>query len=203
MVDRVDLLTGPGALARGVAPDGSIGGSINVVTKRAGDVPLNRLTATYMGKAQFGTHLDVGRRFGEDNQWGVRVNGVWRNGEGNIDGGRQRLGLASVGLDYEGQGLRWSLDALTTACTELGVQYILPAHGHVLIDAPGAIAHLKAHRLRREAKVAAAMRALPGGNLDDWVPLAYDDVPERLWPVAKRSLQAHVDHIRSLGGFNV
>ena len=77
------------------------------------------------------------------------------------------------------------------------------AHGHVLIDAPGAITHLKAHRLKREAKVAAAMRALPNGNLDDWVPLAYDDVPERLWPVAKRSLQAHVDHIRSLGGFNV
>jgi len=24
------------------------------------------------------------------------------------------------------------------------------------------------------------------------VPLAYDDVPERIWPVAKRSLEAHV-----------
>ncbi|WP_373764366.1 TonB-dependent receptor, partial [Delftia acidovorans] len=115
VIERVEVLKGPGSLTNGVGPSGSIGGSINVVTKRAGDVPLNRLTATYMGKAQFGTHLDVGRRFGEDNQWGVRVNGVWRNGEGNIDGGRQRLGLASVGLDYEGQGLRWSLDALTTS----------------------------------------------------------------------------------------
>ena len=66
-----------------------------------------------------------------------------------------------------------------------------------------AIAQLRQHRLKREAKVAAAMRALPHGSPDDWVARAYDDVPERLWPVAKRSLQAHVDHIRSLGGFNV
>ena len=73
----------------------------------------------------------------------------------------------------------------------------------VLGFATQAIAQLKAHRLKREAKVVAAMRARPDGSPEDWVPLAYDDVPERLWPVAKRSLQAHVDHIRSLGGFNV
>jgi iron complex outermembrane receptor protein len=114
MIERVEVLKGPGALANGVGPSGSIGGSINVVTKRAGDVPLTRLTTTYMSDAQFGTHLDVGRRFGEENQWGVRVNGVWRNGEGNIDGGNQRLGLGSLGLDYLGTRLRWSLDALVS-----------------------------------------------------------------------------------------
>ena len=105
--------------------------------------------------------------------------------------------------DGEMQAYLDSLDKLAALCQQHGIGFILPAHGHVLGDAPGAIAHLKAHRLKREAKVAAAMQALPSGNLDDWVPLAYDDVPERLWPVAKRSLQAHVDHIRSLGGFNV
>jgi len=96
-----------------------------------------------------------------------------------------------------------SLDKLAALCREHGAEFILPAHGYVLGNAPGAIAQLKAHRLKREAKVAAAMQARPDGGLDDWVPLAYDDVPERLWPVAKRSLQAHVDRIRSLGGFNV
>ena len=105
--------------------------------------------------------------------------------------------------DGEMQAYLDSLDTLAALCAQHQIDFILPAHGHVLGDAPGAIAHLKAHRLKREAKVAAAMRALPDGGLDDWVPLAYDDVPERLWPVAKRSLQAHVDHIRSLGGFNV
>jgi recombination protein RecT len=96
-----------------------------------------------------------------------------------------------------------SLDKLATLCAEQQAHFILPAHGHVLGDAPTAIAQLKAHRLKREAKVAAALQARPDGTLDDWVPLVYDDVPERLWPVAKRSLQAHVDRIRSLGAFNV
>jgi recombination protein RecT len=74
----------------------------------------------------------------------------------------------------------------------------LPAHGYVLGFAEQAIAQLKAHRLKREAKVIAAMRALPNGTLEEWVAHAYDDVPPRLWPVAARSLQAHVDRIQSM-----
>ena len=89
-----------------------------------------------------------------------------------------------------------SLDLLAAACDSGGIQFILPAHGHVLGFARQAITQLKAHRLRREAKIAAAMQALPGGTLEQWVERAYDDVPPRLWPVAARSLQAHVDHIR-------
>ena len=115
MIERVEVLKGPGAFTNGTGPSGSIGGGINVVTKRAADAPLTRLTTTYMSDAQFGTHVDVGRRFGEDNQWGVRANGVWRNGEGNVDGGRQRLGLGSLGLDYAGSRLRASVDLLYTS----------------------------------------------------------------------------------------
>ncbi len=110
-----------------------------------------------------------------------------------------------------------SLDKLDRLCAAHGVHFILPAHGYVLGDHPrsadhpsspghggarAAIAHLKAHRLAREAKVAKAMQTLPEGTMDDWVRLAYDDVPERLWPVAKRSMLAHVERIQSLGGFN-
>ncbi len=91
-----------------------------------------------------------------------------------------------------------SLDRLTEACLAHQVQYILPAHGHVMDDALGAIAHLKAHRLKREAKIAAVMQAKPLGSLDDWLPLAYDDVDPRIWPVAKRSLMAHVERIDAL-----
>ena len=89
-----------------------------------------------------------------------------------------------------------SLDKLAAACMAGGIEFILPAHGHVLGFAHQAITHLKAHRLKREAKIAAAMQALPQGSLQEWVEKAYDDVPPRLWPVAARSLQAHVDHIR-------
>ncbi|MES2841810.1 MAG: MBL fold metallo-hydrolase [Pseudomonadota bacterium] len=111
-----------------------------------------------------------------------------------------------------------SLDKLAERCRTHGVEFILPAHGYVLGDlrasaentsAPAeggalvAIAHLKAHRLQREAKVARALQKAPEGTPDDWVRLAYDDVPERLWPVAKRSLMAHVERLQSLSGFNL
>ncbi|WP_295503146.1 MBL fold metallo-hydrolase [Limnohabitans sp. Rim8] len=89
-----------------------------------------------------------------------------------------------------------SLDKLAAGCETGGIEFILPAHGHVLGFAHQAITHLKAHRLKREAKIAAAMQALPQGSLQEWVEIAYDDVPPRLWPVAARSLQAHLDHIR-------
>jgi len=92
-----------------------------------------------------------------------------------------------------------SLDKLTAACNEQGIEFILPAHGHVLGFATKAIAHLKSHRLQREAKIIAAMQARPGGSLQEWVELAYDDVPPRMWPVAQRSLLAHVQRIEALG----
>jgi recombination protein RecT len=91
-----------------------------------------------------------------------------------------------------------SLDALDAACEKQGVNFILPAHGYVLGEARSAIARLKAHRLAREAKVLAAMQALPQGSMDDWVRHAYDDVPPRMWPVAQRSLLAHVERIRAM-----
>ncbi len=91
-----------------------------------------------------------------------------------------------------------SLDRLDALCERHGVEFILPAHGHAIAGARGAIARLKAHRLAREAKVLAAMQALPDGSMDDWVRHAYADVPERLWPVAQRSLLAHVERLRTL-----
>jgi recombination protein RecT len=92
-----------------------------------------------------------------------------------------------------------SLDRLAAACDAHGIGFILPAHGHVIGSARDAIVRLKAHRLAREAKVVAAMRARPEGRPDDWVPLAYADTPRPLWPVAARSLAAHVERIRALG----
>ena len=95
-----------------------------------------------------------------------------------------------------------SLDLLTAACAEHHIKQILPAHGYVLDHAVTVIAHLKAHRLGREAKIAGVMAALPDGTLDDWVAKAYDDAPKHLWAVAKRSLLAHVEHIRAINTTN-
>src|SRR5690606_20944054 len=39
ILERVEVLKGPGAFMRGMPPGGSVGGGINVVTKRADDEP--------------------------------------------------------------------------------------------------------------------------------------------------------------------
>jgi glyoxylase-like metal-dependent hydrolase (beta-lactamase superfamily II)/8-oxo-dGTP pyrophosphatase MutT (NUDIX family) len=62
-----------------------------------------------------------------------------------------------------------SLDKLDAACAAHDAHFILPAHGHVLGSARTVIAHLKKHRLAREAKVLAVMQAHPDGTMDDWV----------------------------------
>ena len=92
-----------------------------------------------------------------------------------------------------------SLDKLQAACEAHHVEFILPAHGHVLDRASDVIANLKAHRLKREAKVKAAIDANPTGDMDTWVAVAYDDTPQVLWPLAKRSMLAHIDHLRASG----
>lgn len=51
-----------------------------------------------------------GRRFGDNNQFGARVNLVHREGEGAVDNDKRRTTLASLGLDYKGDRLRSSLD---------------------------------------------------------------------------------------------
>jgi len=68
---------------------------------------------------------------------------------------------------------------------------LLPAHGPALPDGHAKLREYIAHRLLREAKVAAALGATdtPVGEL---VATAYADTPRVLWPLAERSLLAHL-----------
>ena len=110
-MERVEVLKGPGTLMYGISPTGAVGGNINIVTKRAGDEPLTRFTTTYESKSILGGHLDMGRRFGEQNRWGLRFNGVYKNGDTTLDDGKQQYGFGALALDYRGTKLRWSVDA--------------------------------------------------------------------------------------------
>lgn len=67
-----------------------------------------------------------------------------------------------------------------------------PGHGHVIETPHDEVHRLIKHRLGRENKVLAALRKAGRGDLDKLVPLAYDDVSEKLHPVARRSLLAHL-----------
>jgi glyoxylase-like metal-dependent hydrolase (beta-lactamase superfamily II) len=95
-----------------------------------------------------------------------------------------------------------SLDRLLQTIVQHQVQYLLPGHGHpiggTVEKSVEAVTGLKKHRLQREAKVASAMRQHPTADLDRWLALVYDDVPQHLWPVARRSLLAHVQRLQAL-----
>ena len=112
MLERVELLKGPSSLLNGMpaAGAGALGGTVNFVTKQAGDEPLTELTTRYISRSQLGAHLDVGRRFGPDKQFGIRFNGTIQDGDTPIDTQSKKLGSAALNLDYRGERLRLSAD---------------------------------------------------------------------------------------------
>ncbi len=113
IIERIELLKGPGALINGIAPGGSVGGAINILTKRAGEIPFTRVTPFFMSAGSYGVQLENSGRYGANKEWGVRFTGVGRNGEASIDGGNWRTGLGALGVDYRGERFRWTLDAIS------------------------------------------------------------------------------------------
>jgi iron complex outermembrane receptor protein len=109
-VERLEILKGPSAFLNGMAPLGGVGGTINIVPKRAQDDPLARLTLGYVSKGQFGTHIDAGQRFGDNKEWGVRFNGAYNNGDTPVQNQTSELGQAALGVDYRGERIRLSAD---------------------------------------------------------------------------------------------
>ncbi len=69
---------------------------------------------------------------------------------------------------------------------------LLPGHGEKIDDPARVIDWIIQHRLEREAKVAAALAANPNRSARELVPQVYQDVPERLYAWAERSLLAHL-----------
>ncbi len=103
--ERVEVIKGANAALNGMV-GGSVSGVMNVVPKRAGDAPLTQFTPDFTVGSQFGGHADVGRRFGKAKEFGVRLNGVYRNGDTPIDRLSRQGRVASIGYDYRGERLR-------------------------------------------------------------------------------------------------
>jgi glyoxylase-like metal-dependent hydrolase (beta-lactamase superfamily II) len=104
--------------------------------------------------------------------------------------------LASVGtilIEPRDGHMRTYLDQLERL-SRLGARVALPAHGEP-IDAPTALfRQYIAHRLRREAKILAAVvkHGAAGATPETLVADAYDDVPPAVWPLATLSVEAHL-----------
>ncbi|NVI84346.1 MULTISPECIES: TonB-dependent siderophore receptor [Janthinobacterium] len=112
LLERVEVFRGASAFLNGAAPGGSgIGGAINLMPKRAGNTPLTELTVGVESGGHAYAAIDVARRFGENKEFGVRVNAAKRQGETGIKREDHDVGMFSVGLDYRGSSYRLSADA--------------------------------------------------------------------------------------------
>lgn len=72
------------------------------------------------------------------------------------------------------------------------IKVIAPGHGDLIHDSDREIQHLIDHRLGRERKVVAGLKALGPSDLDQLVVRVYDDVDASLHPWAKLSMTAHL-----------
>ncbi len=111
MLERVEVFRGANTVLNGAATgESAIGGSVNVVPKRAGSESLTRVTiGTETGGQAYGA-LDLSRRFGDNQENGIRVNLVGSNGETSVDDQERELGVISVGFDHDGERFRFSAD---------------------------------------------------------------------------------------------
>jgi iron complex outermembrane receptor protein len=111
LYESVQVLNGSSAFLNGASPGGTgIGGSVNLIPKRAAETPLTRITANYTSSAHVGGSFDVSRRLGANGEWGVRVNGAARRGDVAIEEEFRSAYLLGGAIDYTSGPLRLSLD---------------------------------------------------------------------------------------------
>ena len=110
VIDRIDITSGPNAGVNGVSMSNNgtnsgatpAPGTINIVTKRALNTPVNRYTQTFSGRGNAGEFIDVGRRFGENNEWGIRVNAEYMEGGLALPGAEKNEKNIFINMDHRG-----------------------------------------------------------------------------------------------------
>jgi glyoxylase-like metal-dependent hydrolase (beta-lactamase superfamily II)/8-oxo-dGTP pyrophosphatase MutT (NUDIX family) len=79
------------------------------------------------------------------------------------------------------------------------LDWLAPGHGFLVAQPHAVLRALIAHRLKREAKVLAALHSHGPAPLEGLVTAVYDDVPAALHGVAQRSLWAHLLKLQGEG----
>ena len=113
LIERVEVLRGANSFVNGAAPTGNgggLGGAINVTPKRAPHEAVNQVTVGVESGGQGYLAADVARRFGPDQNTGLRLTAVRRDGDTAIDSEQRELGLLGVGLDWRSRSVRVSAD---------------------------------------------------------------------------------------------
>lgn len=98
--ERIEVTSGPNKGITGTAANESAGGVVNIVSKRAnGDYA--KVTTLFSGHSSFGQLIDVSRRFGKNNEWGMRINAQNLNGETAIEDERLTNRDITLNIDHK------------------------------------------------------------------------------------------------------
>jgi len=111
MMERVEVLYGASAFLNGATPgDAGLGGTINILPKRASNEPLTEVTLGYeSGNTKYGA-IDFSRRLGPEDRLGIRINAARHAGGTGVSGEKRETNVFSLGVDYRGNNFRLSGD---------------------------------------------------------------------------------------------
>jgi len=98
---------------------------------------------------------------------------------------------STVVIDPPDGNMKQYIESLRRA-RDLECEALAPGHGDLIHDPARVIDWIVDHRLEREAKVIMALKANPDLTTRELVPHVYQDVDERLYGWAERSLLAHL-----------
>ena len=101
--ERIDIISGPTGLMEGSSSVGgqSVGGAVDIISKKAGEKPIKRFTETFSGRGTFQEALDIGQRFGKENTWGIRLNADFSKGTTQRKKEKMTNGNIFINLDYD------------------------------------------------------------------------------------------------------
>lgn len=95
--ERMEVLKGAAALYYGFITPGGI---VNMTTKRAGSTPVTAVKLSTDNNGSTLAHLDLSRRFGDQQQFGMRINAVTSNVHTPIDNDKGYRRMFSAALDW-------------------------------------------------------------------------------------------------------
>jgi iron complex outermembrane receptor protein len=95
--ERVEVLKGASALYYGFT---SPAGVINLVTKRAGSAPVTSIGTSFDDQGTMQGFVDFGRQFGDQNQYGLRINAAGGQLGSTIDGVDGNRKFLSAAFDW-------------------------------------------------------------------------------------------------------
>ena len=138
-VGSAQLIKGASTAVNGMDPEGAVSGSVNIETKKAADEGNRKIGLGWFSNNRAQGTFDLGQRFGENKEFGVRANGKLRHGDTPRHGYGEDNKEFALNADYRGEKLRVAFDSIYAKRKTNGgrarIQDIQNANGR-LFDAP-------------------------------------------------------------------